>query len=578
MKKKIAIIAPACAISDDAKGSIEANQKLGVADVEFIPGNESGLSYGHVNPEFPTTRRSTEQLPADSALARSNAIINAVYQCEADGLWSLDGGNSADQVAMLLTEYAKNPKNYIEKYNPTDLDPELKSRATKTPGFTQKYPKALPYLISYSNNTHIQQALSKHGFPVIYGANASQNEPTEDRKAALELFAKPAKIDLAIKASHRLEEPIKGVAQIGVIDNLVTDIGTENQLIPAKDGILFIESISDIDKFISMTNELKVAGCLDGLNAIVVGKTMTDADDSVINKKLDEFFGDSWPPIVYAPKFGHMNGKTPIQAFGDVTIDNGKISIDANELKVRDNLSAYKTQVQKIQAQNSKKPKQKKLHKKLILSSSAEDIELQAVIIMADISNKVRSGKISANTDVKIILSTPSIQPKDAIDGLSDFVPIAFICTKNGKPKFDEYGNLTFSVNLDTDTIHDCLLEDFKKAGLLPKDLIIANSENGGTPKITIVKESHEKIISASTAKRAHEIEMAKAIINEGVQTFKVASGNNFKTHIEIYDHLLQQQCAAINLKKFMTTAISVSPLLSNLSGPTRTPRKSWEI
>ena len=570
MKKKIAIIAPACARLDDAKGSIEANQKLGVANVEFIPGNESGLSYGHVNPEFPTTRQSaTEQLPANSALARSNAVINAIYQCEADGLWSLDGGNSADQVAMLLTEYAKNPKNYIEKYNPTDLDPGLLTTATEKPGFTQKYSKPLPYLISYSNNTHIQQALSKYGFPVIYGANASQNEPAEDKKAALELFANPVTIDLTIKASHRLDPPVTGIAQIGVIDNLVTDIGTENQLIPAEDGILFIESISDIDKFISMTKELKAAGCLNGLKAIVVGKTMTN-DDLLINEKLGKPLSedDDWPPIVYAPEFGHMNGKIPIQAFGNVTIDNGKISIDATENQVRENLSKYQTRVKAIAI-----PKPKEL-RDIIFSNPAEDIELQAIIIMADISNKVRSGEIGANTDVKITLSAPSAHPKDVIDGLSDFAPISSICPENGKPKFDQHRNLTFLVDPQKEPIDEYFIGYFKKAGLSPEDFTINNSENGEMPKITIMKGAHEKITAASTEKRAHEVEMAKAIINEGVKTFKASSGNDFKTSIKIHDQ--QQQRAAVNLEQFMTTVISAP--ISTPNGPTKTAGKSWEI
>ena len=90
------------------------------------------------------------------------------------------------------------------------------------------------------------------------------------------------------------------------------------------------------------------------------------------------------------------------------------------------------------------------------------------------------------------------------------------------------------------------------------------------------VHQAHQKIIAASTAQRTHDIEMAKAIINEGVQTFKVASGNDFKTNIEIHD--LRQQRIAVNLKRFMTEVTSVSAPISTPSGPTKTTRKSWEI
>ena len=58
------------------------------------------------------------------------------------------------------------------------------------------------------------------------------------------------------------------------------------------------------------------------------------------------------------------------------------------------------------------------------------------------------------------------------------------------------------------------------------------------------------------------------------MQTFKAASGNDFKTHIEVHD--LRQQLAAVSLERF--TTISVNNPIPTPRGATKTTGKSWEM
>lgn len=289
------------------------------------------------NPEWPSQ--------ANTAFNRAADIINAIYECKANILWAIDGGFSADQVSMLLDEYAQDPMAYIIKYSGSSFLPEIKNlEICAAKGLLQKTPcKSLPYFVGFGDNTTIEVVLAKYGVPIIYSANASIHKtPNVKEDRILSLVTSHSKlIEIKIDAHHIYNHTakIEGVVFAASLDKLCDTLGTREQFIPPQNAVLFLESIYDIDTVANYIKHLYRFGILDGIKAIVLGDILEADDPSCI--ELLHYLSGLCIPIIYAPNFGHIHHDIPIICFGNVKIDNTKITIDGRDKVVRENIARY---------------------------------------------------------------------------------------------------------------------------------------------------------------------------------------------------------------------------------------------
>jgi muramoyltetrapeptide carboxypeptidase LdcA involved in peptidoglycan recycling len=325
-RPKIALITPACG-HKQMGGNIEQSAQRVKAmgfDVVFDPNSDSEL--------YPFRHSDI----ANTAEARALQIINFAQDPNISAMWAINGGESGPEVAKLLVDYGNDPKKYIEKHQ---IDPLSGQRLEYIHGTENGFPKdrPLPAIVGMSDVSSIQIALSKFGFPSIYGNVAGVSEDVTRRVSAAMKSDDSYKTEfegliLAEKEGSREDtrEVISGPVYATVTGGLFASLNTPWQPKFAPNTVLMVEDVSGYEVLSKRLRAAKEAGALKNVQAILVGKAsgVGGKAEEGLPKELQDLAKDLDQPLFLIPgnQFGHLHAgqePTPIMNFGNITIDVG---------------------------------------------------------------------------------------------------------------------------------------------------------------------------------------------------------------------------------------------------------------
>lgn len=288
-------------------------------------GFEVALADDLVSASFPFVGSDIANTPEQ----RARQIINYAQDPEITAIWAVHGGESSPEVAKLLTEYGRNPAQYIAKHA---IDPLSGEALEYSAGAEKGFPgdRALPKIVGMSDVSSVQLALAQFGLPSLYAnCTLSAGELLEKAGAAIAKEDSVSRFDgvTAINSSAAATPIISGPAYASVGGGLYSSLHTAWQPKFLPNTILMVEDVSGGVDLAKKLREAQDCGALENVQALVVGNFVgagkaAKEDDK---KAIADFAAHCGLPIFAIPddQFGHLNGKepTPIANFGTITMD-----------------------------------------------------------------------------------------------------------------------------------------------------------------------------------------------------------------------------------------------------------------
>lgn len=270
--KRIVAVAPSSGVKEDAEPTLRAMA-------------------GKLDVVIPSRTFSREAVPynANSDDVRLNALVDALADPDIAVVWAVRGGYGASR---LLERLARMPVSLFSK----------------------------KIVIGYSDITFLHLFLQKLGWQTVHGAmfaelaNSAKDE--NNFRALARLLAGKVPVlqyeglTPCNAAAKALARPVRGVIVGGNLACLVAATGTPWE-VDAAGKILFLEEVQEPGyKLDRMLTQLKDAGQLDGVQAIILGEF--SAGDTFTTFALERFAKDCPIPIFETKLFGHGPTNLPL--------------------------------------------------------------------------------------------------------------------------------------------------------------------------------------------------------------------------------------------------------------------------